>query len=66
MAAQLSILSKDVRIQNGMYSLNDLHKAAGAENKHRTKTYDKNKEKRCRGRQCDQKGSIFSQGLGIS
>lgn len=33
--AHLIISSKDIRTLDGMYSLNDLHKAAGAENKHR-------------------------------
>lgn len=33
--AHLIISSKDIRTFDGLYSLNDLHKAAGAENKHR-------------------------------
>lgn len=33
--AHLIISSKDIRTLDGLYSLNDLHKAAGAENKHR-------------------------------
>ncbi len=35
MAAHLTILSKDIRTQDGLFSLNDLHKASGAETKHR-------------------------------
>ncbi|MGO2513582.1 KilA-N domain-containing protein [Marinomonas polaris] len=33
--AHLTISSKDIRTLDGMYSLNDLHKAAGGQNKHR-------------------------------
>jgi len=33
--AHLTISSKDIRTLEGLYSFNDLHKAAGAENKHR-------------------------------
>lgn len=33
--ANLSIFSKDIRNMDGLFSLNDLHKAAGTKNKHR-------------------------------
>lgn len=33
--AHLTISSKDIRTLDGLYSLNDLHKAAGGQNKHR-------------------------------
>ncbi|WCN15471.1 KilA-N domain-containing protein [Marinomonas mediterranea] len=32
--ANLTILSKDIRQQNGLYSLNDLHKASGSDKRH--------------------------------
>jgi hypothetical protein len=32
--AHITILSKDIRTLDGMYSLNDLHKAAGSESRH--------------------------------
>lgn len=35
MAAHLAILSKDIRSQDGLYSLNDLHKASGNAAKHK-------------------------------
>ncbi|WP_051228291.1 KilA-N domain-containing protein [Oceanospirillum beijerinckii] len=35
MAASLSILSKDIRMLDGLFSLNDLHKASGSDSKHK-------------------------------
>lgn len=39
MAASLSILSKDIRILDGLFSLNDLHKASGSDLKHKPSNF---------------------------
>ena len=40
----ISIGSSEIRCINGLYSLNDLHKAAGAQNKHRPKYFLSNQQ----------------------
>lgn len=40
----LTILSKEIRTLNGLYSLNDLHKASGNLNKHRPKYWLDNEQ----------------------
>lgn len=40
----LTILSNDVRVQDGLYSLNDLHKAAGAEKRHTPSRFIRNEQ----------------------
>jgi len=35
MTQALTVLNTDIRIHDGLYSLNDLHRAAGGEQKHR-------------------------------
>ncbi|UTW01211.1 KilA-N domain-containing protein [Marinomonas rhizomae] len=42
--AHLIISSKDIRTLDGLYSLNDLHKAAGAERKHRPNYFLNNQQ----------------------
>ncbi len=42
--AHLIISSKDIRTLDGLYSLNDLHKATGAENKHRPNYFLNNQQ----------------------
>ncbi|MBJ7536976.1 KilA-N domain-containing protein [Marinomonas transparens] len=40
----LTILSNNVRVQDGLYSLNDLHKAAGSLNKHSPRYWSNNEQ----------------------
>ncbi len=40
----LTILSKDIRTLDGLYSLNDLHKASGGEQKHKASQYLRNQQ----------------------
>ena len=42
--AHLIISSKDIRILDGLYSLNDLHKAAGAEKRHTPSRFIRNRQ----------------------
>ena len=44
MAASLSILSKDIRMLDGLFSLNDLHKASGGLNKHSPRYWTSNEQ----------------------
>ncbi|MGR5558882.1 KilA-N domain-containing protein [Vibrio fortis] len=40
----LTILSKDIRTLDNLYSLNDLHKASGGHNRHRPSIFIKNQQ----------------------
>jgi len=42
--ANLTILSKDIRVLDNLYSLNDLHKASGGLNRHRPSIFIKNQQ----------------------
>ncbi|OOV86303.1 KilA-N domain-containing protein [Oceanospirillum linum] len=44
MAAQLSIFSENIRSADGLYSLNDLHKASGGLNKHSPRYWTTNEQ----------------------
>lgn len=43
-AHKLHILSKEIRMLDGMYSLNDLHKSSGGENRHQPSLFLANKQ----------------------
>jgi len=44
MNQSLSVLNTDIRIHDGLYSLNDLHRAAGKEDRHRPSLWLENQQ----------------------
>lgn len=62
MAAHLAILSKDIRSQDGLFSLNDLHKASGNAAKHKPSNFvrlDTTKELIAELEQCSDLSTAF-------